>query len=389
MGHVRGLVEGFYGRHYNPEQRRSLLAQLSLLERPVYLYAPKNDPWHRSGWREPYPEDAWRALVDLMEAGRRTGVEVIFGVSPVGAASGEAKASLGAKLSRAVDSGASGVAVLFDDQVETADAALAERHLAVALEAAEGLDVPVTVCPAVYCTELVRTMDGGDYLRRMAEGLPGGWELLWTGSEVVSPGLGDADLAVPGLAGSPLIWDNLLADDYCLRRIYLAPLSGRVPAGCGYLLNPSSAFPVALHGAWELVRACGADPPWPSELGRQREGWRVLSQFHHTPWELPPEGRRRVEDLQQRLLAGGGVPDWLEPALEALGRLTEELPELSGGFDLLPHALDLRRMLSIAFRSLSVGDAGMLRYLLEQRLPYEHPLARALARTTGAQGRGE
>jgi len=72
-----------------------------------------------------------------------------------------------------------------------------------------------------------------------------------------------------------------------------------------------------------------------------------------------------------------------------VGRLTEELPELSGGFDLLPHALDLRRMLSIAFRSLSEGDAGMLRYLLEERLPYEHPLARALARAAGAYGRGE
>ncbi len=388
MGHVRGLVEGFYGRPYTPRQRRSLLAQLSRLERPMYLYAPKNDPWHRSGWRKPYPGAAWRALADLMEAGRRTGVEVVFGVSPLGAEPDDTE-SLGRKLSRAVDAGASGVAVLFDDQVEAADAALADLHLEVAAEAAGGLDVPVTVCPAVYCTELVRTMGGGDYLRRMAEGLPRGWEMLWTGSEVVSPGLGAADLAVPGLAGSPLVWDNLLADDYCLRRIYLAPLSGRVPPGCGYLLNPSSVFPVALHGARELARACGADPAWPSELGREEEGWRIMALFHHTPWELPPQGRRMVEDLERRLRAGGGVPEWLEPALEAVRRLTEELPELSGGFDLLPHALDLRRMLSIALRSLSEGDAGMLRYLLEERLPYEHPLARALARTAGAEGRGD
>jgi len=382
------LVEGFYGRPYTPRQRRSLLAQLSRLERPMYLYAPKNDPWHRSRWRKPYPEAAWDVLRGLIAAGCEAGVEVVFGVSPVGAAPGKGQA-LRAKLARAVDAGASGVAILFDDQVETADAALAERHLAVAKEAAEGLDVPVTVCPAVYCTELVRTMDGGEYLRRMAAGLPRDWELLWTGSEVVSPSLEDGDLAVPGLVGSPLVWDNLLADDYCLRRIYLAPLSGRVPVGCGYLLNPSSAFPVALHGAWELARACGADPPWPSELGREEEGWRVMALFHHTPWELPPQGRRRVEDLVQRLRTGGGVPDWLEPSLEAVERLTEELPELSGGFDLLPYALDLRRMLSIALRSLSGDDPGMLRYLLEERLPYEHPMARALARTAGANGRGE
>jgi len=125
------------------------------------------------------------------------------------------------------------------------------------------------------------------------------------------------------------------------------------------------------------------------ELGREEEGWRVMALFHHTPWELPPQGRRRVEDLVQRLRTGGGVPNWLEPSLEAVERLTEELPELSGGFDLLPYALDLRRMLSIALRSLSGDDPGMLRYLLEERLPYEHPMARALARTAGANGRGE
>jgi hypothetical protein len=388
MEHARGLVEGFYGRPYTPEQRRGLLGQLSLLRRPVYLYAPKSDPWHRARWREPYPAESWNGVADLMEAGRELGVEVVFGLSPLRARPGEG-GPLGRKLRRAVDAGASGVAVLFDDQVESADAALADLHLEVAAEAAGGLDVPVTVCPAAYCTELVRTMDGGQYLRRMAEGLPRGWEMLWTGSEVVSRTLAADDLTVPGLPRPPLVWDNLLADDYCLRRIYLAPLAGRVPSGCGYLVNPSSVFPVALHAAWRLARACGADPAWPSGLGREKEGWRVMAAFHHTPWELTPEGREMVEDLVRRLRTGGGVPDWLEPALEAVRRLTEDLPGLSGGFDLLPHAVDLRRMLSIASVSLSEHDHGMLRYLLEKRLPYEHPLARALARTAEAQGRGE
>ncbi len=379
MAHARGVVEGFYGRPYTPAQRRSLLGQLAVLENPVYMYAPKNDRWHRDDWRAPYPEDAWKTVLDLLESGRRLGISVVFGVSPAGARP-EDTGMLRSKLTRAVEAGASGVALLFDDQVETAGAELADLHLSVARKATERLGVPVTVCPAVYCTELVEMMDGAAYIRRMAEGLSPGWNLMWTGSQVVSRTLGPNDLSVPGLRGRPLVWDNLLADDYCLRRVYLGPLDGRIPPRNGYLLNPSSAFPAALHAVWRMAGACGVAPDWPVDLGRRLEGWRIMALFHHTPWELPPEGREMLDELAGSLRSGGPSPRWLEPALAALGELTDELPGLSGGFDLLPYAVDLRRMLSIASGAMSGRGPKDLAYLLEGRLPYEHPLAAALAR---------
>ena len=265
MTPVRGVVEGFYGRPYAPRQRRALLGLLSSLDGSAYLYAPKNDPWHRRLWREPYPKGAWDSLADLFEAGVSRGVDVIFGVSPVAAGPAEA-ASVRKKLSRAVDAGARGVAVLFDDQIDLADEALAGRHLRLARKAAEGLGVPVTVCPAVYCTELEEQMRGSGYIRLFSRECPDDWNLMWTGRSVVSRRLDGPDLSVPALKRPPAVWDNLLADDYCLRRIYLAPLRGRVPYGCDYFLNPSSIFPVALHAVRELALACGKEVSWPREL---------------------------------------------------------------------------------------------------------------------------
>lgn len=381
-------MEGFYGRPYTPRQRRIILGALRRLRRPAYVYAPKSDPWHRRRWRQPYPADRWREVEDLFASGRDFGVEVVFGISPVGAGPGDARA-VRRKLSRAVESGAAGVCLLFDDQLESAGDDIAAAHMELAAAAADGLGVPVSVCPAVYCTELERRMGGTAYLRRVSGLLPEGWELMWTGSEVVSRHLEVPDLDVPGLERPPLVWDNLLADDYCLRRIYLSPLAGRVAEGCGYLLNPSSAFPVALHGVRELVLACGADCPWPEELGGERGGWGILADFHHTPWGPSGRGRTMLEELAEAVGDGGPEPPWLAPAAAALQRLTGDLPEMEGGFDLMPYALDLARLLSIASQALARGSGARaeLRRLLLKRLPCEHPLARLLLRE--AEGGGD
>jgi hypothetical protein len=283
-----------------------------------------------------------------------------------------------------VDAGASGVAILFDDQVDRADEKLADAHLDLAVSAAADLGVPVTVCPAVYCMELVERMQGLGYIQRLAAMLPKGWELLWTGSQVVSRSLGHDDLSVPGLDGRPLVWDNLLADDYCLRRIYMGSLEDRVPDGCGYLLNPSSVFPVALHGVHGLARACGVGSPWPRELKGPRDGWRLLADFHCTPWDPSRRGAEMLASLAGAFEEGKAAPSWLSSALRSLADLAELMPQVEGGFDLLPYVVDLRRLLSIASKALAKGadSTEELRFLLLERLPFEHPLALELLRSS-------
>ncbi|MFN7954497.1 MAG: beta-N-acetylglucosaminidase domain-containing protein, partial [bacterium] len=52
-----GAIEGFYGPPYAAADRLALIDVLAESGLDHYVYAPKNDPFHRSRWREPYPAD--------------------------------------------------------------------------------------------------------------------------------------------------------------------------------------------------------------------------------------------------------------------------------------------------------------------------------------------
>ena len=49
----RGTVEGFYGTPWSHEARLSQLEFYGKNKMNVYIYGPKDDPWHRDKWRVP------------------------------------------------------------------------------------------------------------------------------------------------------------------------------------------------------------------------------------------------------------------------------------------------------------------------------------------------
>lgn len=48
----------------------------------AYIYAPKDDPYHRARWREPYPEEKLSKLASLSKLAKTQGVRFIFAISP-------------------------------------------------------------------------------------------------------------------------------------------------------------------------------------------------------------------------------------------------------------------------------------------------------------------
>lgn len=66
----RGVVEGFYGRPWGTEGRLSLLRFMGENDLNVFVYGPKDDPYHHARWREPYPESEMRDFGRLLEAAR-------------------------------------------------------------------------------------------------------------------------------------------------------------------------------------------------------------------------------------------------------------------------------------------------------------------------------
>ena len=79
---LRGIVEGFYGTPWSFEDRADLIKFSGKHKLNAYIYAPKDDPYHRNKWREPYPEDKIKDLKDLISIGEQNKVRFIFAVSP-------------------------------------------------------------------------------------------------------------------------------------------------------------------------------------------------------------------------------------------------------------------------------------------------------------------
>ena len=70
----RGVIEGFYG---NPWSHADRLRQFDFYGKNklnIYVYGPKDDPYHRSHWRQPYPEKEAAQLKELVDAAHKNKV---------------------------------------------------------------------------------------------------------------------------------------------------------------------------------------------------------------------------------------------------------------------------------------------------------------------------
>ena len=63
---LRGTIEGFYGEPWSHDERLDQIEFYGDVKANTYIYAPKDDPYHRDRWREPYPADKLAELGELV-----------------------------------------------------------------------------------------------------------------------------------------------------------------------------------------------------------------------------------------------------------------------------------------------------------------------------------
>lgn len=76
---TRGYIEGMYGI-WDYEGRESLMKATRDVKMNIYIYASKSDPYHRSQWDEPYPEEERQKIKHLVEVGEQTKVKYAWAV---------------------------------------------------------------------------------------------------------------------------------------------------------------------------------------------------------------------------------------------------------------------------------------------------------------------
>jgi hyaluronoglucosaminidase len=370
---LRGAIEGFYGSPWTHAERMDQLAFYGTVKLNTYIYAPKDDPYHREQWREPYPPAKLAELGELVAQASRHHVRFTFAISPGVSICYSDPAdlqALQAKLQSMYDLGVRSFSVPLDDITYTrwncsGDlAAYGEPSPQAAAQAqVELLNLlqlgfldpragtkPLQMVPTEY-GDVAET----PYKRTIRTQLDSRIEVMWTGTDVVPPSITVADAAQAAAVWGRkvFVWDNYPVNDFggTTGRLLLAPYAKREPGLhtqlSGIVLNPmnqAAASKVALFG--------GADFTW-HDLGYSPDrAWRAAASY----------------------LAGGDVAT--ARALLAFFDL-EHLAPTFGSEPWQPQAPELARRLADFRAAWTAGDKTAV---LNELKPYARLLAAASAR---------
>ena len=242
-----GVVEGFYGQPWTHAQRLQLFDQMAAWGLNTYFYAPKDDLKHRAIWRQNYSEQELASLAALIDSCKQHKLTFIYGLGPgldIRFANPSELETIKRRFEQLIDVGARHFALLFDDlpgEMHAGDRQAYESVAAAQSAVTNGIfnwmrdkfpHSRLLFCPAPYCDRMDHWQLGGaEYLETIGRLLAGAIDILWTGPEIISreitvESIGDLSARI---RRPPVIWDNLHANDYDLRRLYCGPYSGRPP----------------------------------------------------------------------------------------------------------------------------------------------------------------
>ena len=323
----RGVVEGFYGTPWSHAVRLDQIKFYARNKMNVYIYGPKDDPWHRDKWREAYPEAEGKKISELAEVAKKNGVNFYWAIHPGVDIkwTDEDRDKLVAKLEMMYQLGVRSFAVFFDDiwgEGTKADKQAALLNYVDDNFVQKKPDVaPLVMCPTEYNRAWANDQKG--YLRTLGTQMNKGIEIMWTGNSVVHCiDRESMEWINQRIDRKAYIWWNFPVSDFVRDRILLGPAYGNdldiAETMSGFVSNPmehAEASKLSLYGI--------ADYTWNMEGYDYKRDWEkavvdvlpanaeALRTFALYSKDLGPNGHgfRREEgdelkDLAQQALAG-------------------------------------------------------------------------------------
>lgn len=250
----RGTIEGFYGNPWSHSDRLSQFDFYGRNKLDMYIYGPKDDPYHHSRWYEPYPEDKAREMTELAERAASNKVKFTWAMHPSNSIeTDEDKQKALDKFQQMYDLGVRSFAIFFDDiSAKSVDAQIAYLNFLDEnfVKTHQGVE-PMVVCPTIYN----RAWNRGDYLPTMGKGLNPDIDIMWTGNSVCDM-IGDEDCLwfTSETTRKPFIWLNYPVNDYGQHNLLMGPVVGNEPtigdkvaAFCSNPMQYAEASKVALY----------------------------------------------------------------------------------------------------------------------------------------------
>ncbi|KAH8268657.1 hypothetical protein KR026_011278 [Drosophila bipectinata] len=349
---ICGVIEGFYGRPWTTEQRKDLFRKLKSMGMDSYMYAPKDDYKHRAFWREMYTVEEADHLSSLITAAKDAGIVFYYALSPgldMTYSNQKEISTLKRKLDQVSQFGCEAYALLFDDiesELSKADKEVfqtfANAQVSVTNEIYAHLGSPKFLfCPTQYCaSRAVPTVQESEYLNTLGSKLNNEIDILWTGDKVISKTITIESIQeiTEVLRRPPCIWDNLHANDYDQKRIFLGPYVGRspelIPHLRGVMTNPNCEFNgnfIAIHSLAFWSR-CSMDSKMDSSLCAD------IKLETENEEELPAEFLSK-NVYHPRVALKNAIADWLPEFFvekEAWGPITKPQPQVQMVMPIIP-----------------------------------------------------
>lgn len=253
----RGSVEGFYGRVWTHDARLEQIRFYGKYKMNTYIYGPKDDPFHKNRWRDPYPAPEAKKLAELAKVGNENHVYFVWAIHLGASFDQNDKEAEYRRMEEKFESiyklGVRAFAIFFDDFGGADGNFHAEAcNRATAWLKKKGDCIPLILCPNQYN----RAWSGGNYLDILGEKLDPSVNVMWTGDSVCH------DITDEGIQWinnrikrKAFIWWNWPVVDYCSTALLLGRTYGLAKENrdrySGFVSNPMDkpeASKIALFG---------------------------------------------------------------------------------------------------------------------------------------------
>ena len=308
----RGVVEGFYGNNWSQTDRIRQFQFYGANKMNVYIYGPKDDPYHRGRWRENYPTAQAEKMRELARVAKENKVKFVWAVHPGNDIQWNAtdEKNVVNKLESMYALGIRSFAVFFDDISGEGTSGIKQAQLMNYVtdnfvRKHDDVD-PLIICP----TEYNRGWSGNTYHFELRDNMYEEVRIMWTGNSVVDfINKSDLQWINPRIGRKAYIWLNYPVTDYCGRHLLMGPTFGDdldiEDMVSGYTSNPmeyAEASMVSLYSVADYTWNMGAydsDASWERAIKylmpERAEAFRLFCQ-HNVDLGVNTHGLRRMNE---------------------------------------------------------------------------------------------
>lgn len=254
---LSGVIEGFYGTPWTHNNRLDCIRFIASQKMNTYMYAPKDDIYHRDRWRDLYPEHKIMEFKELLDECENNYIEFYYMIAPGKDFNFTIEKDynvLKEKLMQLIELGINKFGILMDDieyrinnkskiKFKTpahAQACIVNNIYEFLEEKLE--DFSLVMCPTEYDIDY-----DSPYLHVLGKKLLPNIKVFWTGNETLSHRITKEsfDKIQNILNHEIIIWDNVPVNDFedDKELIFIAPYENRSTYLCdnnleGIVLNP-------------------------------------------------------------------------------------------------------------------------------------------------------